>query len=93
VSLLEIGPAVTDEATRLVDRDQIERGFRHLPVDQRAVLVLHHYVGLRPAEIAMTLGIPIGTVNSRIHYGTRTLRAALEADLRPIGAPSAERIS
>jgi RNA polymerase sigma-70 factor (ECF subfamily) len=71
------GDAIAD-----VDRrDQIQRGFLRLTAEHRMVLVLHHYLGLRPREIADLLGIPDGTATSRIHYGTRALRSALEADL------------
>lgn len=73
-----------DAANALADRDQLERGFRRLNIDQRTVLVLHHYLGLRPAEIAETLGIPVGTVHSRLHYATTALRAVLEADARTV---------
>jgi DNA-directed RNA polymerase specialized sigma24 family protein len=44
--------------------------------------VLQHYAGLSLAEIADVLGIPAGTAASRIHYATRALRAALDADDR-----------
>ena len=40
------------------DRDQLERGFRRLPPEQRAILVLRHYAGLEPGEIAEALGDP-----------------------------------
>jgi len=68
----------------VADRDQLERGFRRLPPDQRAILVLHHYLGLAPAEIAETLGIPTGTARSRLHYAHRAMRSALEADERRV---------
>lgn len=58
-------------------RDEIERGFARLSVDHRMALVLRHYVGLRPAEIARVLSIPEGTATSRIHYGQLALRAVL----------------
>ena len=63
-------------------RDQLERGFRHLTTDQRAVLVLRHYVGLSLAEAADVLGVPLGTVQSRLNRATQAMRAALEADER-----------
>jgi RNA polymerase sigma-70 factor, ECF subfamily len=86
------GPAVPDPVVSVVDRDQLERGFRRLPPDQRAVVVLHHYVGLTMTEIADQLGLPLGTVKSRLHYAMHALRAALEADLRPsIDTPRARR--
>lgn len=71
-----------DAAISVADRDELERGFRRLPPDQRAVLVLHHYLGLSPAEIADSLGIPEGTARSRLHYAHRAMRAALEAIAR-----------
>jgi RNA polymerase sigma-70 factor (ECF subfamily) len=83
VRLLPIeGPAVPDSLDGIADRDELERGFRRLPPDQRALLVLHHYLGLAPAEIAETLGIPTGTARSRLHYAHRAMRAALDADAR-----------
>jgi RNA polymerase sigma-70 factor, ECF subfamily len=66
------------------DRDQLERGFRRLSLDHRAVVVLHHYLDLPLEEVAETLGVPIGTVRSRLYYAMRQLRAALDADARPM---------
>jgi RNA polymerase sigma-70 factor (ECF subfamily) len=71
-----------DEFGAVADRDRIERGFRKLTPEQRSVLVLQHYAGLTQAEIADVLGIPVGTAGSRIHYATRALRSAIEADER-----------
>jgi RNA polymerase sigma-70 factor (ECF subfamily) len=71
-----------DEFGRVADRDQLERGFRRLTPDQRAILVLQHYNGLSLAEIADVLGIPVGTAGSRLHHASRALRAALDADDR-----------
>ncbi|HLQ48438.1 MAG TPA: sigma factor-like helix-turn-helix DNA-binding protein, partial [Candidatus Dormibacteraeota bacterium] len=51
--------------------------------EQRTVVVLHHYLGYQLTEIADVLGIPVGTARSRLHYATRQLRAAIEADARP----------
>ena len=46
--------------------------------------MLHHHLGLPLVEIADTLGVPAGTVRSRLHYATRALRAAIEADAAPV---------
>jgi RNA polymerase sigma-70 factor (ECF subfamily) len=73
-----------------VDRDQLERGFARLPVEQRAVLVLQHYCDLSLPQIAEVLGTPVGTVRSRLHYARGAMRAALEADLRPAAAGRGE---
>jgi len=75
-------PARGDDYGDVVARDQLERGFRRLPPEQRAVFVFHHYLGLTLLEVSAELGVPLGTVKSRLHYATNTLRAALEADLR-----------
>ena len=72
-------PDATDDFRSFDDRDELEQAFRLLPLDQRAVFVLHHHAGLPLVAIAETLGIPDGTARSRLHYATRTLRAAFEA--------------
>ena len=73
-----------DATADLADRDELERGFRRLSVEQRAVLVMTHYLGMRAGEIAETLGIPVGTVQSRLLYAIGAMRAVLEADARPV---------
>ena len=76
-------PTGMDDSSAVVDRDQLERGFRRLSIDHRAVVVLHHYLDMPLDGIAETLGVPVGTVRSRLHHAMRGLRAALEADARP----------
>jgi len=71
-----------DEFLSIESRDQLERAFQRLTVEQRAVLVFHHYLGLALPEVADHLGIPLGTVKSRMHHAKRALRAGLEADAR-----------
>ncbi len=73
-----------DAAISVALRDELERAFRRLSPEQRAVVAMHHYLGYPLTEIAATLGIPVGTVRSRLHYATRQLRAAIEADARPV---------
>lgn len=80
------GPAAPDELAALADRDEVERGFRRLPPEQRAILTLHHYLGLDSNEIGEVLDIPAGTARSRLHYAHRAMRALLEADARPTAA-------
>jgi RNA polymerase sigma-70 factor (ECF subfamily) len=72
-------PDDADDIVSLPDRDELERAFRQLPLDQRAVFVLHHHVGLPLVAVAETLGIPAGTARSRLHYATRALRLAFES--------------
>lgn len=75
-------PSRADDSRRVADRDELERAFRLLTEEQRAVVVLRHYVGMTVAESAEALGVPVGTAASRLHYATRALRAALEANDR-----------
>lgn len=72
-----------DAQSDFAARDQLDRGFRRLTPEQRAVIALHHYLGLTLAESAEVLGIPLGTMQSRLSRATQALRAALEADERP----------
>jgi RNA polymerase sigma-70 factor, ECF subfamily len=67
-------------------RDQVDRAFRRLTAEQRAVLVVHHYLGLRDEEAAESLGIPAGTFKSRLSRAAIALRAAVEADDRLAGS-------
>jgi RNA polymerase sigma-70 factor (ECF subfamily) len=78
-------PGIDDATGSLADRDQLERGFRRLSAEHRAVLVVHHYLGLPDAEAATVLDVPIGTYKSRLNRAHLSLRAALEADARVAG--------
>ncbi|HEX5579059.1 MAG TPA: RNA polymerase sigma factor [Candidatus Limnocylindria bacterium] len=82
-------PMAADELATVADRDQLERGFRRLSIDHRAVVVLHHYLDLSLSDVADALGIPEGTVRSRLHHAMRGLRAALDADARPTSREAA----
>jgi RNA polymerase sigma-70 factor (ECF subfamily) len=78
------GPSTPDETDAVADRDELERAYRRLSLEQRAVFVLHHYLGLPLVEVAELLGIPAGTARSRLHYAIAGLRDALLADAEPI---------
>lgn len=78
-------PGVADASRGLADRDELERGFLHLSVEHRAVLVVHHYLGLRDTEAATVLAIAMGTYKSRLNRAHLSLRAALDADARVAG--------
>jgi RNA polymerase sigma-70 factor (ECF subfamily) len=74
------GPGGPDTTVSVDDRDTLDRAFLRLSPEHRAVFVLHHHAGLQLVEIAEIVGAPTGTVKSRLHYATRTLRAAIVAD-------------
>jgi RNA polymerase sigma-70 factor (ECF subfamily) len=84
-------PEPHDDYSRVADRDALDRAFLRLSFDHRAVLVLTHYVGLSGPEVAETLGIPVGTVASRLHYAIRAMRAEL-APSPDFAIPSAEHV-
>lgn len=77
-----VEPSVAGDMAAIADREQLERGFQHLSVDHRAVVVLRHYLGLSMVQVAEVAGIPEGTAKSRYHYAMSALRAALDAEGR-----------
>jgi RNA polymerase sigma-70 factor (ECF subfamily) len=81
-------PSYPDTARDVEDRDTLERGFRRLRPEHRAVLVLRHYLGFSDDEAADALSVPAGTIKSRLNRATSALRAELEADAR-----SADRVA
>lgn len=82
VRIVRIEPSQSDGAGALADRDELARVFDRLSIDHRTIVVFHFYLGLTLDEAATTIGIPVGTAKSRLHYATDALRAALEADAR-----------
>jgi len=86
VTDLDAGPVIDDAQVSVAARDELERAFRRLSGEQRAVIVMHHYLGFSAAEIADVLGLSPGTVRSRLHYARQQMRAAIEADARPIAS-------
>ena len=88
-TIIELRAAVTPHASvadgqeSLAVRDQLDRGFARLSTDHRTVIVLVDYLGFSLAESANAIGVPIGTVQSRLSRATQALRAAVEADQRP----------
>jgi RNA polymerase sigma-70 factor (ECF subfamily) len=70
--------ATGDDTDRLFDAILIEEALASLSTEHRAVIVKAYYRGLSIAQTATELGIPDGTVKSRLHYGLRALRLALQ---------------
>jgi len=72
--------ASADDALAQADLpDHVQRALLDLPADYRAAVVLSDVVGLPYEQIAAALGIPIGTVRSRIHRGRARLKVVLAA--------------
>ena len=73
-------PMVPDETTSVADRDLIDGVLQRLDAQGRAIVVLHYYLGLSLTEVASSLGVPVGTVKSRLHRALGAMRTGLEAD-------------
>jgi RNA polymerase sigma-70 factor, ECF subfamily len=80
------GPSVDDAQLSVARDDELERAFRRLSGEQRALIVMHHYLGFSGAEIGEALSLSPGTVRSRLHYARQQMRAAMEADARPMAS-------
>jgi RNA polymerase sigma-70 factor, ECF subfamily len=73
-------PISLDATAAVDDRDQLERGFRRLSLDHRAVLVTRFYLDLSIEDTAEALGISVGTAKSRLNRAMGRMRLALHAD-------------
>jgi RNA polymerase sigma-70 factor (ECF subfamily) len=77
---LVVGPDRFEPETMLLERDRharVRRAIEELPEHSRVVFELSHFEELKYAEIARQLGIPVGTVKSRMAGAVRRLRRAL----------------
>jgi RNA polymerase sigma-70 factor (ECF subfamily) len=76
-------PTVTDHAGALADREVVDAAMRRLDENGRAIVVLHYFLGMPLTDVAATLGVPIGTVKSRLHRALGEMRVAVAADSPP----------
>ena len=72
--------SVDDLAGSLADREIVDAAMRRLDEHGRAIVVLHYFLGMPLTEVAATLGVPIGTVKSRLHRALGEMRTAVETD-------------
>jgi RNA polymerase sigma-70 factor (ECF subfamily) len=89
----ELGRAETQEAP--VELREVHRAVGRLPQEQRAPLLMHWLHGLKYEEIATKMGLPLGTVQSRISRARKALRVMIEAPDSGLGLahPSPPRAS
>ena len=88
-------PATHDASALIADRDQLDRALARLEPEVRAVVVMYFYLDLPLARIADVLGMPVGTVKSRLHRSlglmrsTMAVEAVAHAPAAAIGGPVA----
>lgn len=88
-------PSTHDPSALIADRDQLDRALARLEPEVRAVVVMYFYLDLPLARIADVLGIPVGTVKSRLHRSlglmrsTMAVEAVAKAPSAAIGGPVA----
>ena len=88
VELTQIdAPSVADMAGDVADRELLDGALRRLDAGHRAVVVLHYYLGMPLPDVAASMGIPLGTAQSRLHYSLIAMRASVLADPGPPPAP------
>jgi len=75
--------AYLDELVDPFERARIERAIAHLSEERREIVMCSYFGGLTHEEIAQQLGIPVGTVKSRLASALRTLRTTLRSEDTP----------
>ena len=75
-------PSVGDESAGIAEREQLDDALRRLDPEWRAIVVQHFFLGMPLTEIAVAMGIPVGTVKSRLHRSLVAMRGTLtDADI------------
>ena len=79
-------PATHDVAGALADRQLLDQALAGLQPGHRAVVALHYLLGMPLPDVAQTLGIPLGTAKSRLHYALAAMRTHVIADPESVPA-------
>jgi len=80
-------PVVSDMAADVADRELLDGALRRLDPPHRAVVVLHYFLGMPLPEVAASMGIPLGTAKSRLHYALGAMKTSVLADPVPTRTP------
>jgi RNA polymerase sigma-70 factor (ECF subfamily) len=80
-----------DAFLEVAERDRLDRRLGDLPLDQRAVMVLHFYLDLPLTDAADILGVPVGTAKSRLHRGLAALRTTMRGESETVPLTPKER--
>jgi RNA polymerase sigma factor (sigma-70 family) len=79
--------ATPDIASALADRQLLDEALARLSPGHRAVVALHYLLGMPLPDVASSLGIPLGTAKSRLHYALGAMRTSVTRDPDPVSAP------
>jgi RNA polymerase sigma-70 factor (ECF subfamily) len=82
---------VEANATDSLQLRDLDRALARLPDEQRQVILLVGMEGMRYEEVATILGVPIGTVRSRLSRGRETLRGLMGMDEKTTAPPAPQR--
>lgn len=74
---LELAPVGAEEST-LVNREALTQALNRLSREHREVVLMHEVEGLTYEEVAKVVGVPVGTVKSRLHHAFAQMRRWLE---------------
>lgn len=82
---VEISPlhdvlSTPDASAALADRELVNGVLARLDERERAIVVLHYFLGLPLTDVAESLRLPVGTVKSRLHRALGDMRMAVEVD-------------
>jgi RNA polymerase sigma-70 factor (ECF subfamily) len=80
-------PATPDHSGVLADRELVDKALRRLDPGHRAVVAMHYLLGMPMPDVAASLGIPVGTAKSRLHYALTAMRVAVTSEPDPAPAP------
>jgi RNA polymerase sigma-70 factor (ECF subfamily) len=70
--------ALDDEVEQILTAWQVEEALRMLSAEHQRALLEVHYKGRPYDEVARELGVPVGTVKSRVYYALKAMRLALD---------------
>lgn len=87
VSVVDLRTGASTLAARQAERALLIGCMQALPIEMQTALELHYWEGMTAAEVAVTLGVPVGTIKTRI----RTARSRLRDALTAADAPDALR--
>jgi RNA polymerase sigma-70 factor (ECF subfamily) len=76
-------PTDGDPGGAVADREIVDAAMRHLDESSRAIVVLHYFLGMPLTDVSATLGIPTGTVKSRLHRALGEMRVVVAAEPEP----------